>query len=128
MPRLLLRFQIDLQRRFDGSFKLGQEWTVFHRWLPNGEQDALIFDMKDPDIELKIWFERWGVVENGLIKYKSGVREFDAAIIPTQGYLVAGPLFGQLSMNNLAVEDGESLQENKKDDPHYINLGKRVVK
>jgi hypothetical protein len=124
---LLLRFRIDL-RRFDSSLNVGQEWPVFHRWLPNGKEDALTFDMKDSNLELKIWFERWGVVEGGLIEYRSGKQEFDPTIIPTQGYLVAGPLFGQLTISNIPDEDIVLLRENKNDDQRYINLGKKVVK
>ncbi len=126
MASLLLRFQIDFWRT-DGVSIIEHQWPVFHRWLPDGEKDALSFDMKDPNTELKIWFERWGVVENGMIVYRSGKREFDPAIIPTQGYLVAGPLFGQLTLSNISDSDLEPLRENKNDDQRYINLGKKVV-
>src|SRR6266566_10066735 len=126
MTTLLLRFRIDFWRA-DGTFTPEHEWPVFHRWLPDGEKDALSFDMKDPNITLKIWFERWGVVESDFIKYRGEKREFDPAIIPTQGYLVAGPLFGLLTIDNIPDENADPLLENKNSDQSYINLGKRVV-
>jgi len=124
MTTLLLRFRIDFWRA-DGTPE--HQWPVFHRWLPDGEKDALSFDMKDPNIALKIWFERWGVEESGLIEYKNAKREFDPAIIPTQGYLVAGPLFGLITIDNVPDENADLLQENKVSDQSYINLGKRVI-
>jgi hypothetical protein len=126
MTTLLLKFRIDFWRP-DGIFAIEHQWPVFHRWLPDGEKDALSFDMKDPNIALKIWFERWGVVQSGLIEYRGEKREFDPAIIPTQGYLVGGPLFGLLIIDNISDENIDFLQENKNSDQSYINLGKRVV-
>ena len=103
------------------------QWPVFHRWLPDGEKDALSFDTKDPNITSKIWFERWGEVEHGMIEYRPGKREYDPALISKQGYLVAGPLFGLLSIDNISEEDAALLRENKTSDPGYIRLGKKVV-
>jgi len=126
MTTLLLKFRIDFWRP-DGIFAIEHQWPVFHRWLPDGEKDALSFDMKDPNIALKIWFERWGVVQSGLIEYRGEKQEFDPAIIPTQGYLVGGPLFGLLIIDNIPDENIDFLQENKNSDQSFINLGKRVV-
>jgi hypothetical protein len=65
MTILLLKFRIDFWRT---DAVPEHQWPVFHRWLPDGEKDALTFDMKDPNITLKLWFERWGVVQTGLIE------------------------------------------------------------
>jgi len=124
MTILLLTFRIDFWRT---DAVPEHQWPVFHRWLPDGEKDALTFDMKDPNITLKLWFERWEVVQTGLIEYRGETRQFDPAIIPTQGYLVAGPLFGLLTIDNIPDENADLLQENKNSDQSYINLGKRVV-
>jgi len=102
--------------------------VLFHRFLPDGKKDAIMLDTSDPDVELKIWFERRGFVEEGLIKYDSKRREVDPSIVHVQGVLDSGPLFGLLIIRNLPEEQIEAIRTNKIGDPAYIEIGKRVVK
>src|SRR2546423_8090993 len=101
MPTLLLKFCIylgqDIMRNFEGP--------LFHRWLPDGEKDALILETGTPNTTLKVWFERRGYVDDRHIKYDITRKEVDSAIIPTQAALVAGSLFGSLEIQGLTEEE-----------------------
>src|SRR6266851_1720861 len=124
MPTLLLKFYVylgrqDVMRNFEG--------LLFHRWLPNGEEDALILDTETPNTKLKVWFEQRGYVNDRFIKFDVTRKEVDPAIIPTQAALVAGSLFGLLEVLEPTEEEVSSLLENKIGDPSYKALGDRVI-
>lgn len=101
---------------------------LFHRWLPDGERDAISLDTGDPNAELKVWFERRGFVDNGFIRFDYGRREVAPEIIPTQAILCAGPLMGLLEIRGLSDEELAPLSENQVGDEQYIALGKKIVK
>jgi hypothetical protein len=124
MPTLLLKFyvylkRIDVMRDFEGP--------LFHRWLPDGEKDALVLDVGTENAVLKVWFERRGFLERGLVRYDVTRKEVDPAVIPTQAALTAGSLFGSLGIQGLIEEVVTSIRENKIGDASYIALGDRVV-
>ncbi|MEM3648523.1 MAG: hypothetical protein QW506_05095 [Thermoproteota archaeon] len=126
MPTLLLRFTIILE---DYSLQTVSRnyGPLFHRWLPDGEKDAIVLDTNDSNAKLKVWFERRGFVDNGWIKFDYARREVDPEIIPMQAILDAGPLEGLLEIQELSEEQVAPLRENKTGDELYIALGKRVV-
>jgi len=103
------------------------EGPLFHRWLPDGEKDALVLDVGTDNAELKVWFERRGYVEGGLIKYDVTRKEVNPAVIPTQAALTAGSLFGSLEIRDLAEEEVMPIRENRIGDASYRALGDRVV-
>ena len=126
MNKLLLRFAIILQEysldeiaRHDGP--------LFHRWLPDGQKDGINLSTGDKNISLKVWFERWGFVDGGWIRFKLNERKVDAAIIPKQAILDAGPLIGNLEIIGLTDDELKVLKENLIGDESYISLGKRIV-
>lgn len=124
MPALLLKFYIylrrqDVMRNFEGP--------LFHRWLPDGEKDAIFLNTGVSKTELKVWFERRGFVNDGIIEFDVTRKEVDSAIIPTQAALVVGSLFGSLELQELTKEEITSLLENKIGEPDYKALGERVV-
>jgi hypothetical protein len=43
----------------------------FHRWLPNGEEDAIQLETGDSNSNLRVWFKRRGVIKNGFVEYDS---------------------------------------------------------
>ena len=63
MPTLLLRFRARVHHP-----RLPVHWIgsgpLFHRWLPDGEKDAIPLDTGEPDVELRVWFERLGFVDD----------------------------------------------------------------
>lgn len=127
MQKLLLKFQIHLEED-DLSTPYPNHGPLFHRWLPDGEKDAIVLDTSDPNAQLKIWFEQWGFKENnGFIKFDYERREVDPNIIPMQAILDAGPLMGSLEIQALSKEKLASLQGNRTGDTHYIDLGKKIV-
>lgn len=127
MTILLLKFEIHLEK-YDIPSILQHHGPLFHRWLPEGKKDAIILDTGDPNADIKVWFEQWGLVDNGWIKFSYDRREVDPKIIPTQAILDAGPLMGILEIKGVSEEELTNLRKNKVGDTRYIALGKRVVK
>lgn len=125
MPTLLLKFYIYLRRT--NQVMRDFEGPLFHRWLPDGEKDAIILNTGILNSTLKVWFERRGFVDDGLIKFDVTRKEVDSTIIPTQAALVAGSLFGLLEIQEPTPAEIASLLENRTGDPTYKALGDRVV-
>ncbi len=126
MPKLLLKFAIDLDEMSSSHF--GHHGPQFHRWLPDGEKDAIVLDTSDSNAILKVWFERRGFVDGGLIRYDRKRREVDPGIVPKQAVLDAGPLMGLLGIHEISEEELVPLRENKSGDDVYKALGKKAIK
>lgn len=129
MSTLLLRFRINLEER-NGSTYSAHKGPLFHRWLPDGEKDAIILNTGYPKAELKVWFERFGCIRKGdsFITHDYERREVDPDTMVKQGVLEGGPLFGLLKIQALSEEELTALRENKVGDAHYVDLGEKVVK
>jgi len=125
MARLLLRFKVNLQ---DYSISPLNRWNgpLFHRWLPNGEADAITVVRKDQNCEFKLWFERFGFVDDGEIIFDSKRHEVDPNLMRKQAKLEAGPLSGQLLIWDLTEEEITPLKNTMTNDDGYIRLGKKV--
>lgn len=126
MTTLLLKFEIDLDK--DASPPRFVSGPAFHRWLPDGEEDAIALDTGDPNAHLKVWFERRGFVQGNSIMYDYERREVDEEILSTQGLLSAGPLMGLLEIRGLPEEELAVVRENRTGDQLYIAVGRQVVK
>jgi hypothetical protein len=126
MATFLLRFAIDLREYRFPPF-LRHNGPLFHRWLPDGERDAIVLDIPKSKAQLKLWFERRGFVEDGQIKYENKRREIEPDIMVKQGALDGGPLMGVLSGYVLSQEELAALQNEKRGDPVYEALGKKVI-
>ena len=127
MSTLLLKFVVWLEN-YNLPDVVCPHGLLFHRWLPDGKKDAIILDTGDSNAKLKVWFERYGYVDNGYIKFDYERREVDPNIIPKQAILDGGPLFGELEIQGLSEEELEALRENKIGSEAYVRLGKRIVK
>jgi hypothetical protein len=132
MPSLLFRFAVVLEdygiepySLFDGERHHG---PLFHKWLPNGEADAVPLVTGDSNADLKVWFEQSGYMENGRIKFDYERKEIDSATIPEHGILDAGPLIGLMRLDDLSDEAVSAVQENQQGDPRYVALGRRVIR
>lgn len=129
MGTLLLRFTIDL-REHDISPAFIHNGPLFHRWLPDAENDAIVLDTGDPNSELKAWFERFGFKrkDGDFIIFDHKRREVDPDTMSKQAVLDAGPLMGSLKILGLSDEELAPLHENNVGDARYVALGKKVVK
>jgi len=103
------------------------EGPLFHKWLPDDEKDALVLDTGTENAVLKVWFERRGFLEGGLIKYDVTRKEVNPTVIPTQAALTAGSLFGSMEIQGLTEEEVTPIRENKIGDASYVALGDQVV-
>jgi hypothetical protein len=91
----------------------------FHRWLPDGERDALHLQTEEPTATLRAWFRRLGKMDRSLIQFAQE-STFDPSVISRQGVLDAGPLYGQLDLE-IADEEISSLRTRSSE-------GERVAK
>ena len=90
---------------------------LFHRWLPNGEQDAIELD---PATKLRVWFEQFGLHDAaGLLTFHPEQREVQSTLLHHQGVLDAGPLFGTCTLR-LSEDEVAALNET----PEYEDVVK----
>ncbi|AFS81265.1 hypothetical protein NKOR_06970 [Candidatus Nitrosopumilus koreensis AR1] len=125
MASIILSFQVIIED-YETKFRL--HGPLFHRWIPDGEKDALILDTRFPHTMLKIWFERRGYVERGMIEFDSKRKEVDESIMEKQGVLEGGRLFGSLQIDEVTKEQFDALKQNKIGDEHYKELGTKFAK
>ncbi len=57
---------------------------LFYRWLPDGEKNAITLSTNDDNANLKVWFERYGFVDGGFVRFSYDRREVTPDIIHTQ--------------------------------------------
>lgn len=79
---------------------------LFHRWIPQGEEDAVSLDTGHTDYSLKVWFERKD--------FATGLGE-EQAPISDYGALDAGPLKGKLEIENLSNNYVRAIRESEID-------------
>lgn len=125
MPRITIKFAKDLEehsKNFQDHFGIR-----FHRWLPDGEKDAILLDTMYPDTKIKLWFKRLGFDERGRIVFDDKRKEVDPDLMNKQGSLESGPLFGKIESFKINDKELQILKENKIGDEIYQNLGKRII-
>lgn len=125
MDALLLKFGVPLD---ESESRSGLHGPLFYRWLPDGEKDAITLNTIDKNAKLKVWFERYGFEDGGVVTFDYGRREVPPDIVPTVGVLDGGPLHGLLELRSLSEERLDALRSNKIGDENYVALGKYVVK
>jgi hypothetical protein len=132
VPTLWVRFGFNLEDYSVESSGLIDDGhhhgPLFHRWLPNGENDAIALNPSDPGADLKVWFERRGFVnKNGFIEFDHNRKEVDDTLVLRQAVLDAGPLRGLLRLDNMPESQLTALQESRTGDKEYLAIGKRIV-
>ena len=125
MPVITLKFAKDLDERQDFQRYFG---VRFHRWLPDGEKDAITIQTQYSNAKVKLWFQRLGYVRDGMIEYDAKRKEVDPAIMNKQGLLESGPLYGKIESFEITDEELSVLEEKKIGDKTYQDLGKRITK
>lgn len=129
MPVIDLRFQRDLSEQEFGINEIHERHGLaFHRWLPDGEKDAIVVGTKYPDTTLKLWFRRFGFTERGKIEFNLDHNEVDPTIVPKQGLLNSGPLFAKIESFEITDDELKVLQDNKIGGDKYQLLGKKIAK
>lgn len=124
MKKILLKFTVDLH----STDNIGEnEGPSFHRWLPNGQNDAIDLPTGSSDISIKIWFERLGYVSNDFIHYDKSKKEVNPDLIPTQGIINVGPIYGSIEGMDISESEFEAVTKDKIGDSDYISLGKRII-
>ena len=108
-------------------FPFNHDGPLFHRWLPDGEKDAIILNTDDPQAELKVSFERRGLIVDGHVRFKWDRHEVDPSVIPRQAVLEGGYMIGWLKIE-VPDEELEKLRTVTTGDPAYEAVGKRVVR
>lgn len=110
---------------------------LFHRFVPDGPNDAVFLTPEGDPHEIRIWFERSAKLEQGLLKWERHGSQFDETVMRRQAKLEGGPLRGDMLID-VSDEEMVSLLRSPKalnepfgqdagDDPTYVSLGKRVI-
>lgn len=127
MATLLIKFIIPLERYDLDEFNR-PHGPLFHRWLPDGENDRISINTKSKDIKFYLWFERCGFVQKGWIQFDYKKREIDPLILKRQAVLDAGPLRGMIELKRIKQTEIKAITGSKEGDANYIRLGKRLRK
>jgi hypothetical protein len=111
---------------------------LFHRFVPNGQSDAVYLTPEGDPHEVRIWFERAAKQVQGFLKWEQNGSQFDEAIMRRQGKIEGGPLRGEMLVPDVTDDEIVSLLRNPKalnesfgqdaeNDRAYVALGKRVI-
>src|SRR5260221_1744382 len=136
MTSIKLRFHLRLESEPVGHLKV--QGPQFHRFLPDGQNDAVWLTPEGDPHEIRVWFDRTAKKRGDFLEWDRDGTEFDEATMRRQGKLEAGNLRGDFFMPDLSDAELESLLRSPKavnepfgqdtaDDPVYQRLGKRVV-
>ncbi len=96
---------------------------LFHRWLPNNENDAIVLGKH---FNIKVWFERRGFLDGSFIRYKADKHDVRDDLIPKQAVLDGGFLFGSAKYN-ATEEQIKAVQAEELDNDDYCQLGKEII-
>lgn len=123
---MLLIFTIRLRNfKFDSFFD--PNGPLFHRWIPNGKNDAIDVPVKNKKNRITIWFDRHGYIDGGWVKYDRSKSEIDPIVMDRQCKLDAGPLHGEAVFSDISKEERAAVENNLQDSKEYVKLGKRIV-
>lgn len=88
------------------------------KWLPNGKSDLIRLKTGNPNVNIDVWFERRGYVNERTIICDPSRKEVDEKRIPKQAVLDAGPLFGLMQINNISKQYLEALEKDIKENDY----------
>ena len=128
MGKLIIKFVVPLERD-DLEGISSRHGPLFHRWLPDGENDEISIKRQSKNVRVKLWFERCGYInDRGWISFDYKRREIDSDTLSRQAKVDAGPLYGKIFIKDLKSEEVKAVVENKLDDEEYIKVGKKITK
>lgn len=110
---------------------------LFHRFIPNGPNEAVFLTPEGDPHEIRVWFARSAKLNGGILEWDRHGSQFDESVMRRQAKLEGGPLYGAMLID-ASDEEMESLLRRPKaldepfgqdagDDPPYVSLGKRVI-
>jgi len=123
---MLLKFTIRLKNLEFDNFS-DPNGALFHRWLPDGKDDAIDIPIDHKRNKIKIWFERHGYIKEGWVKFDRSKSEIDPTIMDRQLKLDAGPLHGEAVYTDITKEERNAVKKNLQDGEEYVKLGKRII-
>jgi hypothetical protein len=126
-PPLWIKFAVLLEDYDLPEVPARPHGPLFHRWLPNGQVDAIALHTGHSSTSLKVWFERLGFIDDGMVRFAYDRREVADDVIPQQAILDGGPLIGLLEMTNVPADEMQCLEDNAVGSDAYVALGKRIV-
>lgn len=119
MATLWIRFTVPLGEDAAQGAWPQATGVAFHRWAPNGVEDAIRLETGDPDAELRVWLE---------------AEELGDPATAEWSVVWATSLSGHLIIQGLSDEDCGPLRTRldapggqRETDEHYLALGIRVV-
>ena len=124
---LLVRFGINLEDLELPEAPRRPHGPLFHRWLPDGESDAIHLQTGINGTSLKVWFERFGCVRDGMVSFKYGVKLAQSDLIPRHGVLDAGPLLGLCEVQKPSAVELSVLRRSRTESREYNALRKKVA-
>jgi hypothetical protein len=125
--RILLRFRVLLSDDVSDN-PIEPIGPLFHRWLPDGENDAIEIPTGESGVTLHVWFERCGVtMPGGFVHFHYQKREVDPVIVRRQSPLSGGPLRGRFEFAAVSQEVMMPLRSKSTEDAAYQAFGKHVV-
>lgn len=124
MASIMLKFIVSFES-YHGNFS--NHGPLFHRWLPEGNKDAITIDTGNTNVRLSIWFERFSSSSNGQIKVDSSTKDIDSNLISTHAIVNGGPLFGLLEIDDVTDEEVACIKDDKIGSADYIKIAKRVI-
>lgn len=124
--QLRIRFKLSL-KRWDLDH-LTQKWVLFHRWLPNGRDDAIEQTFPDENVKISFWFERHGYVKDKMIQFELDRNEIPDEVMDRQAVLESGPLYGCVTIDDVSETVIGAIVAQKRGDTDYVAFAKRVIK
>lgn len=98
-----------------------------HRWLPDGENDAILLNAGHSDYELKVWFKRRGKTDKNSIRFSLNEFNVDPSVISKQAILDAGPISGELVVKNIDPEKYNPVINNEQNED-YSKFANEIIR
>lgn len=124
--QIVIRYKLTLKRwDLDDLF---HDWVLFHRWLPDGPDDAITHMSSDGNTKTAFWFERHGYVGGEGIQFELDRHDVSDEVMDRQAVLESGPLHARVTIDDVKTEVIEAVRERKRGDPDYVTFAKRLIK
>jgi len=121
MSQLFFSFNIDLSRH-ERPFLQQPPGPLFHRWLPDGQNNAILLPTGTSKIELSVWFSR-----DSKGSASQGSTALDNVLLPRQAILDAGPLAGLVVFRSVSAAQLGALNEDM-NGLAYVRFAKQLIK
>src|SRR5687768_1330596 len=112
MSPVIFRFGLYLRLPFEGATSREVGAVGFHRWYPQGPDDALVLDTGHPNAVLRVWFLPKHASDGTLGAEKGALEKADEEELGRYGVIWSGPLFGDLTVSRgLSTADIAALEK-----------------